>query len=69
MSNPVQAEGAARGQSVYFFFSTPNGVELIRSSDKEDVFLLQIALRLHGVIHVECLPAFLNLITLIWRLR
>ncbi|MDR1181244.1 MAG: hypothetical protein LBL13_04645 [Bacteroidales bacterium] len=64
MSNPVQAEGAARGQSVYFSFSTPNGVEQLRSSDIEDVFLPRAALRLHGVIHIERLPAFPKLTTL-----
>jgi hypothetical protein len=45
---------------VYLSFSTPNGVELLRSSDKENVFLPRAALRLHGVIHIERLPAFLK---------
>jgi hypothetical protein len=45
-------------------FSTPNGVEQLRSSDREDVFLPRAVLRLHGVIHTECLPALLKLTTL-----
>ncbi|MDR1180619.1 MAG: hypothetical protein LBL13_01375 [Bacteroidales bacterium] len=49
---PVQAEGAARGQSVSFSYSTPNGVELFRSSNKENVFLPRAALRLLGVTHI-----------------
>ncbi|MDR1181403.1 MAG: hypothetical protein LBL13_05460 [Bacteroidales bacterium] len=61
MSNPEQAEGVARGQSIYFSFSTPNGVELLSSSDKEDIFLPRAALRLREVTHIECLPAFLKI--------
>ncbi|MDR1182610.1 MAG: hypothetical protein LBL13_11590 [Bacteroidales bacterium] len=54
---------------VYLSFSTLNGVEQIRSSDREDVFLLQASFRLHGVTHVECLPAFLKLTALGVTLR
>ncbi|MDR1181287.1 MAG: hypothetical protein LBL13_04860 [Bacteroidales bacterium] len=50
--------------TVYLSFSTPNGVEQLRSSDREDLFLLQAAFRLHGVTHIERLPAFLKLTTL-----
>jgi hypothetical protein len=49
---------------LYLSFSTPNGVEQLRSSDRENVFLLQAAFRLLGGTHVECLPAFLKLTAL-----
>ncbi|MDR1181268.1 MAG: hypothetical protein LBL13_04765 [Bacteroidales bacterium] len=61
MSNPEQAAGAAWGQSLYLSFSTLGRVELLRSSDEEDVYLPRAALRLHGVIHIERLPAFSKL--------
>ncbi|MDR1180769.1 MAG: hypothetical protein LBL13_02165 [Bacteroidales bacterium] len=54
---------------VYLSFSTPNGVKLFRSSDREDVFLPRAALRLHGVTYIECLPAFLKLMALGVSLR
>ncbi|MDR1182074.1 MAG: hypothetical protein LBL13_08880 [Bacteroidales bacterium] len=54
---------------LYLSFSTPNGVEQLCSSDREDLFLLQAAFRLHGVTHVECLPALLKLTALDSTLR
>ncbi|MDR1180559.1 MAG: hypothetical protein LBL13_01070 [Bacteroidales bacterium] len=49
---------------VYLSFSTPVGVELFRSSDKEDVFLPQSMFRLHGITRAERLPVFFKLTTL-----
>ncbi|MDR1182164.1 MAG: hypothetical protein LBL13_09335 [Bacteroidales bacterium] len=45
-----------------------NGVEVLRSSDKENAFLPRASGAQLGVRHIKRLPAFLNSITLVWRL-
>jgi hypothetical protein len=50
MDKPVQAEHSSG--DIARFSTTPQGVELLRSSDIEEAFIPRAALRLHGVFYV-----------------